>query len=426
MNLNYTLFLLVLSVFAPVALHAQERVRCGTDVFTPYSPPVNPRVVADWRAQVPAAKGADEIRYRIPVVFHVIHMNGPENISDAQIRSQIDVLNEDFQRMQGTRGEGPGSRLPVEFFLAQKDPSGECTSGINRIWSPFTYHGMSPGFGSTQEQLVNLAYWNPERYLNVWLVHSISNNVLAYANVGYSGSGSFDGVVMASKNTGRVGSTDSPYNLGRTLTHEVGHWLGLLHTFTGGCQGWSFPECGWQGDQVCDTPQYEGVYYSCAKAVETPCPDYYPPPQPTLPTNNYMGYSEDSCLDAFTQGQVDRMDSVLAVQRTRIWSEDNLIATGYYGCVTSVRARSNAAHVFGAPYPNPGTGRYAVSCSSRQAVDFEIHDLTGRLLLAGRQTPTEKQVLLIDAEALPAGVYQLTLTGENGQARQSFRLLRTP
>lgn len=410
-------------VFSPVT-SAQQWLRCGTDLLPRHEPRDTVVKIPNWRERVPVHKSADGTRYKIPMVFHVIHLDGPENISDAQIQSQIDVLNEDFQRRPGTRGYGPGGSLSIEFYLAQKDPQGNCTSGINRIWSPMTYHGLGDAFGSRQDQLAELAYWPPEQYLNVWLVHSIANNVLAYANVGYSSGAAFDGIVVASKFVGRVGSVDAPYNLGRTLTHEVGHWLGLMHPFTDGCRGWSFPECRWQGDHVCDTPQYEGVFHSCARDPGSACPNFYPVSTP-IPTNNYMGYSEDSCMNAFTIGQIERMDSVLSIQRRRIWSDSNLVATGYGGCVTSrSRASRSATLVFGYPYPNPTSGKLKLPCRSQSAVRCEVYDALGRMVLREEFAPAESyEVLKLDLDTLPAGVYQLQAREADGSAQRIFRLL---
>jgi hypothetical protein len=401
---------------------AQNWIRCGTDLLPRVEPaPLQAKMPPDWRTQSAAHKSADEPRYKIPMVFHVIHVDGPENISDAQILSQIDVLNEDFQRRPGTRGFGPGGRLSIEFFLAQKDPQGECTSGINRIWSPMTFHGLGDAFGSRQDQLAALAYWPPEQYLNVWLVHSIANNILAYANVGYSSGAAFDGIVIASKFVGRVGSVDAPYNLGRTLTHEVGHWLNLLHPFTDGCRGWSFPECTWQGDHVCDTPQYEGVFYSCARDPGLACADFYPRPTP-IPTNNYMGYSEDSCMNAFTPGQIERMDSVLVFQRRRIWSDSNLVATGYGGCVTSRGSRVAASSPFGQPFPNPTSGTVKVPCRSRALVRAEVFDVIGRLVYSDTTKADERASLTFNFAMLPAGLYQLRVLDEFSGHARSYRL----
>lgn len=256
----------------------------------------------------------DSIR-TIPVVVHVIHNGGTENISDLQIQSQLDVLNEDFRKRLGSLGDGKGIDTRIEFCLAKKDAFGRCTDGIVRIRSPLTNH-----LPSQRGSLRDLSFWNPEKYLNIYIVKSISGGVLGYSSFP-GGPPDADGIVIKHSAFGRTGTVVKPNNLGRTTTHEISHWFGLYHTFTGGCGNDSCQE----GDKICDTPPVASPNYGCPKGVNSCHTDI-----PDLPDQieNYTDYTDDSCKNMFTRGQKQRMHATLATVRPQIWSANNLYATG--------------------------------------------------------------------------------------------------
>lgn len=257
----------------------------------------------------------------IPVVFHIIHTGGPENISKAQIEDQIRILNEDFSRTNPDAVNTRDIFLPVaanpevEFRLAKKDPQGNCTEGINRVFSPLT--------NNADDAVKALSYWNSTRYLNVWVVNSIDNDgesgiILGYAQFPGFGNATTDGVVVRADRIGSIGFA-SASDRGRTLTHEVGHWLGLLHTFQGGCGG------GFFGEGIDDTPPVAESNFVCNFNLNSCSND-----SPDLPdqVENYMDYAPGSCMNMFTLGQKARMDGVLASNRTLIHSAANLAFTG--------------------------------------------------------------------------------------------------
>jgi len=250
---------------------------------------------------------------RIPVVVHVIH-NGTAigvgaNISDAQVLSQIQVLNEDYQRMAGTRGENSnpvGANTNIEFYLAKEDPDCNPTTGILRwdMSSISTTWDESPG-GNIETILKPSTIWDSTRYLNMWTVNFSNNTLLGYAQPPL-GPPETDGVVMGYQ---YFGSDDADgvtitgeYNLGRTTTHEVGHFLGLHHTFRGGCNG--------IGDDVADTPAVKEANFGCPVGTDS-CPA-----APGLDMiENYMDYTDDACMNVFTIGQSERIDGVLSSDR---------------------------------------------------------------------------------------------------------------
>lgn len=241
--------------------------------------------------------------FRIPVVVHVItRTNGTGNISDAMVQSQIDVLNEDFLALGGSLG-GPGTDCNIEFYLAATDPDGQATNGITRSASNSWYNDHG--------NYKNALAWDTHRYLNIYT--NTAGGYLGYAYIPNSGGvvgNNIDGVVINWQAFGRNSQLD-PYDLGRTATHEVGHYLGLYHTFQGGCASTS--GCASNGDLICDTnpesgPNYSGCWRSTCGSSD--------------PVKNYMDYSEDLCMDNFTHIQARRMRCTMQNWRPDLWSWD--------------------------------------------------------------------------------------------------------
>jgi PKD repeat protein len=262
----------------------------------------------------------------IPVVFHIIHQYGAENISKEQILDQIRILNEDFQRLNADTNETPSgfkaiaANANLEFKLAQKDPNGNCTDGIVRVYSPLT-NAVNP-----RDNVKALSYWNSTKYLNIWVVKEIYNSaggsgiILGYAQFPGSGAAATDGVVLRSDVVGSIG-TSSFNNIGRTATHEVGHWLNLRHI-------WGDANCG--SDLVSDTPTHETSNAGCPTYpynVTGPC---NPGPKGEMFTN-YMDYTDGNCQNMFSNGQKTRMDAVFNSTRATLISAANLTATGVDG-----------------------------------------------------------------------------------------------
>lgn len=250
----------------------------------------------------------------IPVVVHVIHVGGTENISDAQVQSQIDVLNEDFRKMTGTNGDGNGVDTEIQFCLAKKTPDGKCTNGIVRIQSTLSNHQTYQ-----RSMLKQLSYWDNTRYLNMYVVKSIngSSGILGYSSFP-GGPPDEDGIVVRHNYFGRIGTAAS--SIGRTTTHEIGHWFGLYHTFNGGC---GVDTCA-DGDYVCDTPPAANPNFGCPTINS--CSNDFPDVNDQI--QNYLDYSDDNCKDMFTMGQKTRMHATLNTIRTLIWSDTNLVFTG--------------------------------------------------------------------------------------------------
>lgn len=280
--------------------------RCASPVIELDGPPER-RLVAGTAADCslsftnPAAEyGPTNGVFVIDVVVHnIASNNGTGFIDDAIIASQIDVLNEDFSALPGTLGAG-GTDCAIEFRLATIDPSGNPTNGITHQFSNRWYNDR----GNYKSQLA----WDPNRYLNIYTNTAGGNlgYVEGFPQQGIVGSTS-DGVVCNWTAFGR-NSPGAPYDQGRTATHEVGHYLGLLHTFQGGC---GTSNCSASGDLVCDTnPESAPNYSGCSRSS---CGS-------SDPVRNYMDYSEDACMNNFTPDQAARMRCVLIHYRADLWS----------------------------------------------------------------------------------------------------------
>jgi hypothetical protein len=228
----------------------------------------------------------------IPVVFHVVYRTSTENISDAQLQSQLDVLTDDFRRLNSD-ADGTWSQAAdteIQFCLATVDPNGNATSGITRTSTNVN------GFGTNDSVKFNSSggkdAWPAGDYLNFW-VCNIGGGILGYAQFP-GGSASTDGVVCGYQYTGTIGTATSPFDLGRTATHEVGHWLNLRHI-------WGDGNCN-ADDFVSDTPTSDAANYGCAVG-HTSCSS-------TDMVQNYMDYSDDACMNLYTLGQKNRMQAL--------------------------------------------------------------------------------------------------------------------
>lgn len=343
-------FLLVALLLLPWMVQntqAQQHYSCGTieynDEYFDQHPGEEARyrqVQRDYQAYL--ANGASTAGTRvvktIPCVVHVVQSSSVDELSDTEILSQIDILNEDFRKMVGTAGDGSGVDTEYEFCLASIDPQGCPTTGINRIINP----ALAVHDRNDQSIFKGLIQWDPNMYLNIWVPKDITTSNQNGSVIGYATlpdrlpiAPQLDGIVVHAGFFGR--NSNSTY-IGRTATHEVGHWLGLWHTFQDGCAGATASDCSVNGDEVCDTPQAADPNFGCPNINS--CTDS-PNDEPDL-IANYMDYSNGTCQDMFTQGQKDRMDFFYNTYRSNLSSASNLSATGCDGSVSSGCAPTTA------------------------------------------------------------------------------------
>ena len=256
----------------------------------------------------------------IPVVVHVVWNTNTENISDAQIFSQIDVLNEDFRRTNSDASNTPNvwqsiaADCEIDFCLANIDPNGASTTGITRTQTSQTSFSISnDAMKSTSSGGIDP--WDQDDYLNIW-VCDLSGGILGYATPPSQWNNPDDGVVIGYKYFGNTGTAQAPYNKGRTATHEVGHWLNLDHV-------WGDNNCG--NDQCNDTPTQQSANYSC--------PNFPSTSNCTGNGNNgdmfmnYMDYTNDACMNLFTNDQKSRMISAINQYRSNLLNH-NLCSGG--------------------------------------------------------------------------------------------------
>ncbi|MFK7972013.1 MAG: M43 family zinc metalloprotease, partial [Bacteroidia bacterium] len=274
-----------------------------------------------YRRQMSGQLPSSRQLYTIPTVVHIVHNNGPGNITDAQVQAAMSSLN-DAMRNRGIFNPSTGVDVEIEFCLAVQDPNGNATNGITRSVSTLTDFTME-----TEDLLVKgLSRWDPTQYLNIWVVNSITSlsvgpGVAGYAYFPSSHGAPEDGIV------GEASYFDSANDKISVFAHEAGHYLGLYHTFQGGCTN---NDCLADGDRVCDTPPDASTNPVSCTATPNTCntdSDDTNTRNPFRPTSmgglgdqtdmftNYMDYGDPNCYSAFTQGQKDRM--VLALTGTR-------------------------------------------------------------------------------------------------------------
>ncbi len=255
----------------------------------------------------------------IPVVFHIIHDNGLENIGDAQVRDAVRIMNEDFNKLNADWPNVKEEFLPIVadadivFRLAGYDPNGNCTTGITRTVSELTNDG-----GQDMKDLIN---WPRSQYLNIWVAAS-AQGAAGYSMYPGSVDGAWgeaaDGIVILHNYVGSIGTGD--VSRSRALTHEVGHYLNLRHCWGNSNEPGLSSNCG-MSDNVSDTPPTEG-WTSCNRNGAT-CGS------PLDNVENFMEYSY--CSKMFTNGQKTRMVAALnsnTADRNNLWTASNLAATG--------------------------------------------------------------------------------------------------
>ena len=313
---------LLLSFFLAAAFGQHDHRNCGTmhdlEQQLQQDPEMRNRMDAIERHTERYVNG-EIVTFRtviqIPVVFHIVHNGDPvgsgENLSDAQVLAQLAQLNEDMRKLNADASQVPAlfqgvaADTEIEFCLAQRKPDGTATNGINRVQTT----SSSWSYNQIQSNLKPSTIWDRDQYLNVWSVRFGGGdaNLLGYAQFP-GGSASTDGVVVAYQSVGALGSPNPEggnYALGRTLTHEVGHWLNLRHI-------WGDATCG--NDFVADTPVHQTSNGGCPAFPKTNNCSGGPWTEMTM---NYMDYTFDACMYMFTAGQSSRMNAVLAAGGAR-------------------------------------------------------------------------------------------------------------
>lgn len=364
----------------------------------------------------------------IPVVVHVIY-NGQSvgsgmNISDARVLSQISVLNQDFRKMLGTPGHNTnpiGADIEIEFCMARVNPTGGATTGIDRV-----NLGISTWDENSVETILKpQTQWDPTKYFNIWVCQfgDDLDGVLGYAqfpsNSGLQGlQGPFtantDGVIIdwrafgSSDYAGAGGQYYPDIDKGRTTTHETGHFLGLRHIWgDGGSQQFGIKNCN-ATDYCNDTPVAGWENYDCAQAYDS-CPSSLGNDM----TENYMDYSNDTCMNIFTVDQKARMMAVMQNSPRR-----NTLATSTV-CNPPLSNPSFELLQGIKLYPNPANDVLNIAVSDNQTPDsYTVYNSLGQTI--EHVTTISETNLKVNTSDYATGIYMIRFTKDNQSKTLQF------
>ncbi len=400
--------------------------RCGSDHYYKRHLYAHPEVVQE-RIELEKftqkfAENYDQLKSKsgasitIPVVFHVNDPNNPQKVTLAQVQSAIDILNEDYSATNADINNiipefaGIVANMDIQFCLASKDPQGNPTTGITYHYN--NYNGREPdGYGSSVK---GVEYWPGNKYLNVWIVNeteddgSLYNSGWAFLPDSWVANQNLDGIVYNHQYLGYTGSsevsgpTSWQAEMARVLTHEVGHYLNLHHTFENYCSS--------PGDYVNDTPP---VYYHGSNNCDqlgTFCSGVT-----AVNDQNYMDYTP--CPSMFTEGQKTRVLAALnssVAGRNNLWTESNLIATG---CLDDVSVEENNISI-SEIYPNPAQDLLNIDFELLRDEEcvLQIHNILGdEIYFAELILRRGESQHMFDISEYPNGVYTVTLKSKNQQ-----------
>lgn len=353
---------------------------------------------------------ADEI-ITIPVVIHILYNNDVQNISDAQVNSQLDVLNKDYRRLNSDTINTPkvfaavAADIKIRFCLAKTDPSGKPTTGIIRKYTAQQKWDANDGMKFSSSNGDNA--WDSKKYLNIWVCNLTGSN-LGYSSLPGSQPDK-DGVVIQYDAFGNTGTVRHPFDKGRTATHEIGHWLGLQHL-------WGDALCG--DDHIDDTPPQ--------KTYNNGCPSF--PHLSTCSINgngdmfmNYMDFSDDACMNMFTVGQKNKMRSMFAIGGARNSFLNSNACNSQAPeaaplptdtTITKVQIRTGIKL-----YPNPTVNVLFVESlngNDLAGTAIKIYNVFGREVLSQVLASGKNK---IEVASLPTGIYFLHLGNEKSAVK---------
>lgn len=396
-----TLVLLVLSSFFVTAqrtCHTSEKLLELTQADPNFK--IHHQETMDFirnaeNAVSPLNRGTNVV-YTLPVVVHVLYKNASQNISDAQILSQIALLNADYRKTNADFNtkvpavfQPLGADFELAFCMATKKPDGTATNGIERksVASSFVFEDQ-------YFTAAGLPIWDPTKYLNIWVGRFTDSSLLGFAYLPSIVGTSYanrDGLCIGDRFFGNTGTAQAPYNKGRTATHEIGHYFGLDHPWGDGfCNG---------DDGVADTPATNDAYYDC---VSFPNNTYMCNPT----TNgamfmNFMDYVPDACMAFFTTGQKALAQATMNGPRASLKTSN--------GCQTLSLTEQEAIMSI-AVYPNPVTQFFMIT-SPQTSVDFvEMYSTSGQLIKTQKLDEVNNKVYV---DSLESGIYYLRIYNDN-------------
>ena len=370
-----------------------------------------------------AIRAGEDTLYRIRCVFHVVYTAPEENIPDSVIFSQIEVLNECYRRTNAdtvvTREvfKPFAADTKIEFYLATEDPDGNPTTGITRtVGSPTGFLGFTP-FGDEvkADATGGKDAWPTDRYMNIWVCNVLNGfGILGYAfppvdapnwPANSTADSAKEGVVLHYPVVGRNFSApiDPSVAAGKSAVHEVGHYLGLRHI-------WGDGDCT-EDDGLADTPDAADANQQTCDTTLNTCSES-PIEYPDM-IENYMDYSDDRCLNMFTNDQIGIMRASLQGSRRGI--RDALV-------ISNVKTVDNIAGL--QVFPNPTTGQVMMTWTEQQLNNaaIEVYNAMGSLITHIDGIQSNKAI--IDLSSFSNGVYFAKLKGDNKVAVQKIHLVR--
>ncbi len=398
------LIALSLVILSSTALNAQSHRTCATTDYTNNQIAKNPALRNILEQQELAIKNwtknasKDNSVITIPVIFHVIYNSDPNtNISDAQILSQITILNDDYARLNSDTFKTPdmfkgvAANSGIQFCIAHQDPNGDWTNGITRTQTTKTQFDVDVNDAKYDSQ-GGKDSWNTSLYLNVWIVPELVSQgftgILGYAQLP-GGAAATDGVVVGYNYIGNIGAAQHPFNKGRTLTHEAGHYFNLRHIWGddgNGCSG---------SDYVQDTPNQASENYGCPTHPSKTCSndgDMF---------QNFMDYTNDACMNLFTEGQVTRMRAAINTSRA------SLITSGMCKANTLDSRKDKVEFNI---YPNPANKKIHIQSSDRtDNIEIKIIDITGKTVFVNNYKNMEATIIINTSE-LSDGIYFIKIS----------------
>lgn len=405
--------------FVFISMPGKSQKKCGTENKRSEALARNPDIFKErqiieaftknWIEQDNAAKSGQTV-VKIPVVVHVVWRTADQNISDEQIKSQIDILNKDFRKLNSDANKTPAffkniaADVGIEFCLAARDPSGMVTNGITRTKTTVVDIGDKDRWFSTLRG--GKDPWNNKKYINIWVCEA-GEDLYGFAYLpGTADPPEADGLVISSEYFGSTGTAIASYpnHKGRTTTHEMGHYFNLEHLW-----GPDDSECE-EGDEVADTPiQFEPTY-DCATY---PLKDECSPTDNGILFFNYMDYVDDECMYMFTEGQKKRMNASLNGFRSSLLGQTN--------CSLSTSTGENLPEMQIQIFPNPTSGYLQVitkNISAEKASTLYLYDFMGRLL----QSKSSFGACTFDITGYSPGVYWLKIDDYN----HPFKIIVSP
>lgn len=378
------------------SLIAQDYHKCGLHLQTERLSDKNPDYdieIEEYARQIAnmsenTSRTADILT--VPVVVHIIHSGQTEgsgqNISDNRVRSQIEALNRDYRKMNSDVNQVPGefaslaADTEIEFKLVDKDPQGQFTKGIVR----HQYNNIN-NIDYIEDVIKPFNKWNPDKYLNIWVLKIPQQGVIGYSylpSASMVGS-NIDGVVIDYEKFGQISNT----NNGRTCTHEVGHYLGLMHPWGNDS---SNPNCT-SDDNINDTPKSDGPYFGCPSHPKFSCTssDMF---------MNYMDYVDDHCMHMFTNGQKNVLRSILLNQRSSLL--DN-------GTITSNEEVSFLTNTINC-YPNPAINGLTIDVehtNTQKYTNIKLLNAVGQVLSIWDFNNQKSISTFIDVSNFSNGIY---------------------